>query len=145
MLENKEIIGKKYGPIHYELGAEKIKEFAIAITDFNPIYFKEIDTSKDSTRGVIAPPIFAVVYIQKIVNMALNDPALSLDLAMLVHAEQEFEFVKPVYSGDIISTEGTILDLFEKNAMEFIKLKTISKRNEQIVNTGISTFVVRKR
>ncbi len=137
MVQDKEIIGRKYGPIHYEVGAEKIKEFAIAITDFNPLYFAQ--------GRIIAPPIFAVVYIQKIVNMALNDPVLSLDLPMLVHAEQEFDFVQPVYSGDVITTEGTILDFFEKKMMKFVVLETKSTRNGELVNRGILTFVIRKR
>jgi len=145
MVEQREIIGKKYGPVKYEVGAEKIKEFAIAISDFNPIYFKELDTIKNGTRKVIAPPIFAVVYIQNIVNMALNDPALSLDLPMLVHAEQEFDFVDVVYAGDVITTEGTILDCFEKKMLKFVILETKSTRNAQLVNKGIFTFVIRKR
>ncbi len=144
MVENKVIIGRKYGPVNYEVGAEKIKEFAMAITDFNPIYFKEIET-KDGSKKVIAPPIFAVVYINKIVNMALNDRELSLDLPMLVHAEQEFEFLDVVYSGDVITTEGTILDFFEKRNLKFIVIETKSMRNRQLVNKGVLTFVVRKR
>lgn len=145
MVGDKEIIGRKYGPINYEVSAEKIKEFAIAITDFNPIYFKEIDTTKDDSRRVIAPPIFAVVYIQKIANMALNDPALSLDFPMLVHAEQEFDFIQPVYSGDVITTEGTILDFFAKKMLKFVILETKSTRSGELVNKGILTFVIRKR
>ncbi len=144
MVENKGIIGKKYGPVSYEVGAEKIKEFAMAITDFNPIYFKEVER-EDGSKRVLAPPIFAVVYINKIVNMALNDPELSLDLPMLVHAEQEFEFLDMVYSGDVITTEGTILNFFEKRSLKFIVIETRSTRNGQPVNRAILTFVVRKR
>lgn len=144
MAVNKESIGKKYGPITYEVGAEKIKEFAIAVTDFNPLYFKESNTP-DGRKGVIAPPIFAVVYIQKIINMALNDPELSLDLPMLVHAEQEFEFLDVVFSGDIISTEGIIQNLYEKRSLKFVVIETRSTRNGNPVSRGISTFVIRKR
>jgi hypothetical protein len=144
MVDTREIIGRKYGPINYEVGAEKIKEFAIAITDFNPVYFKQTEL-KDGTKRVVAPPIFAVVYIQKVINMALNDPALSLDLPMLVHAEQEFDFIDVVYSGDVITTEGCILNFFEKRNLKFIIIETKSTRNGQLVNKGISTFVIRKR
>jgi hypothetical protein len=77
--------------------------------------------------------------------MALNDPELSLDLPMLVHVEQEFDFIDTVYSEDVISTEGTILDIYEKSMMKFVVLETRSSRNGKLVNRGISTFVVRKR
>lgn len=138
-------IGKKYGPISYEVGVEKIKEFAMAISDLNPVYFKEAEASRSGLKGIAAPPIFAVVFIQKVVNMALNDPELSLDLPMLVHVEQEFEFLDIVYAGDIITTEGKILDIYEKSNMKFVVLETYSTRDGQPVNKGISTFLIRKR
>ncbi len=143
--------GKKYPTVYkYEVGLEKIKEYAMAVGDLNPLYINEDDAEKSRYGGIIAPPTFAAVYARGPVGSALFDPDLSLNLPMLVHGEQEFEFFDVVRPGDVILTEGEILDIYEKvtpkSSLDFVIVGTTSRRNHdnKIVCKGKWTFVIRR-
>ncbi len=137
-------LGKKYPPHVYEVGKEKIKEYARAIGDFNPLYLDDEKAKASKYGGIIAPPTFAVVYAGGPVGQMLMDGDLALNLMMLVHGEQEFEFGEVVRPGDVITTESEIVEIYEKKGKSFITMETTSKnqRGEMTVK-GRWTFVVR--
>ena len=59
---NAEAIGKTYPPFEYEVGKEKIREYAHAVGEDNPIYFDRAAATEAGFRDIAAPPMFAVVY-----------------------------------------------------------------------------------
>lgn len=137
MAIDKKFLGKKYSPVIYEVGKEKVKEYAMAITDNSPYYL-------DDKKGIVAPPTFAVVYAKEILAHFLLDKNLSLNLTMLVHGEQEFEFFKLVKPGDIIATGGEITDIRSKAGLDFITCETTStNQNNEMVSKGKWTFIIR--
>jgi acyl dehydratase len=73
------------------------------------------------------------------------DPELNLNMAMLVHGEQEFEFFEVVKAGDSITTGGRIRDIKNKEKLDVISVELESKNQHgRLVCRGIYTFVVRK-
>ncbi|PIU65693.1 MAG: hypothetical protein COS84_06575 [Armatimonadetes bacterium CG07_land_8_20_14_0_80_40_9] len=146
MIDHK-FVGKKAPLAKYEIGKEKIKEFALATGDKNPLYLDD-DYAKDSKfGGIIAPPMFAVVYAKEPVGDMLLDPELGLNLMMLVHGEEEFEFLEIVRPGDVITTEGWIGNIYEKEEkkLDFIVLETVSSNQEgKIVCKAKWIFVIRE-
>ena len=54
--------GKTYPPFEYEVGKEKIKEYAWAVGEDNPVHFDREQAKAAGFRDVVAPPMFAVVY-----------------------------------------------------------------------------------
>ena len=104
---NAEAIGKTYPPFEYELGKEKIREYARAVGEDNPVYFDRAAAREAGFRDVAAPPMFAVVYSWGAVALPAVDPEVDLNFAMLVHGGQEFDWGEPVCSGDVISTVAT--------------------------------------
>ncbi|MEW5947439.1 MAG: MaoC family dehydratase N-terminal domain-containing protein [bacterium] len=144
MAVNPKYIGKKYPPSTYEVGREKVREYADAIGDMNPLC-RSLEKARASKYGnIVAPPTFAVVYAKEPVGRMLLDPDLSLNLPMLVHGEQEFEFHNVVLAGDEITTEGEITEIYEKKGKDFVTCTTTSKNQRgELVCTGRWTFVVR--
>ena len=57
-----EAVGKRYPPFEYEVGKEKIAEYARAIGAENPVHFDRQAARDAGFRDVVAPPMFAVVY-----------------------------------------------------------------------------------
>ena len=110
---NAEAIGKTYQPFEYELGTEKIREYARAVGEDNPVYFDRAAAREAGFRDVAAPPMFAVVYSWGAVALPAVDPEVDLNFAMLVHGGQEFEWGEPVCSGDLISTVASVKDIHE--------------------------------
>lgn len=137
-------IGKKYPATVYEVGKEKIKEYANSIGDGNPLYLNDEKAKASKYGGIIAPPTFAVVFAKEPVGKMLLDPDLGLNLPMLVHGEQDFEFLKVVRPGDVISTGGEITEIYEKKGKGFITMTTTSmNQSGEEVCRGRWTFVVR--
>ena len=73
----------------------KIKEFAAAIGDSNPIYRDREAAQAAGHPDVIAPPTFPIVFSLQSGGGALADPDLGLNFAMVVHGEQRFEYTRP--------------------------------------------------
>jgi acyl dehydratase len=112
-------IGKTYPPFEYEVGREKIREYANAVGETNPIYQEPEAARAAGFANVVAPPLFCVVYSGRAMAPAVLDPELGINLALMVHGSQEFEWFTPVVAGDTITTEVKVKDAYEKNGMKF--------------------------
>ena len=141
---DKKFIGKKYPPYVYEVGKEKIKEYAQAVGDTNPLYNDDAKAAAGPYGGIIAPPMFAIVYAKGPAGACLFDGDLQLNLPMLVHGEQEFEFGAPVRPGDVITTDGFIESILDKKGKDFVTVKSESRNQKgEMVCNARWTFVVR--
>jgi acyl dehydratase len=141
---NAEAIGKTYPPYVYEVGKEKIREYALAVGEDNPVYYDREQAKAAGFRDVPAPPMFAVVYSWGSVALPAVDPEVELNFAMLVHGGQEFAWGEPVCSGDVISTVASVKDISEKGGMGFYVFETVSTNQDgQEVVRGTWTNIVR--
>jgi len=141
---NTAVIGKRYPPFEYEVGKEKVAEYARAVGEDNPVYFDREAARAAGFRDVPAPPMFAVVYSWGSLGAAALDPEVGMNFAMLVHGGQEFEWGEPVCSGDLISTEASVKDVSEKGGMGFYVFETVSLNQEGAeVARGTWTNIVR--
>jgi acyl dehydratase len=141
-----EAIGKTYAPVTYAVGREKIREYASAVGETNPLFF-DVDVARAAGYAdVVAPPMFAVVYASGSIMAALFDPEVGIDFAHMLHAGQEFEWGALVVAGDEITTTTTIAEIDERGGMGLYRFRTDS-RNEhgETVCTGSWRQVVRGR
>ena len=136
--------GKVYPPFEYEVGKEKIAEYARAVGEDNPVYFDREQARAAGFRDIPAPPMFAVVYSMGSVGPGLFDPDVGINFAMMVHGGQEFAWGDPVCSGDTISTATTVKDIFEKDGRGFYVFQSVSSNQlGQEVVRGTWTNIVR--
>ncbi len=156
---DKQFIGNKYGPSTYVVGAEKLREFAYAISGGVPSmgfsgtgapaglhpWLHDEQAAKESPYGsLIALPNFAVVFSIAPFGMAVTDPRLKIDLSMLVHGGQEFEFFEVVRPGDVLTSTGEITDLYDKAGLDFLVCTTESRNQTgALVVKGTWTAVIR--
>ena len=136
--------GKTYPPLAYEVGREKIKEYAYAVGEDNPVYFDRERARKAGFRDVVAPPMFAVVYSGPAVGPAIFDPEVGINFAMMVHGSQEFVWGEPVCAGDTVTTETTVKDISERGGMGFYVFESVSTNQDgREVVRGTWTNIVR--
>ena len=141
---NSEAIGKSYPPFEYEVGKEKIAEYARAVGEENPVYFDRAAAKEAGFRDIPAPPMFAVVYSSGSVAPGIFDPDVGINFAMMVHGGQEFEWGEPVCVGDVISTVTSVKDISEKRGMGFYVFESVSTNQDgQEVVRGTWTNIVR--
>jgi acyl dehydratase len=137
-------VGKSYPPTTYAVGREKVKEYAFAVGETNPLHVDHEVARAAGHADVVAPPMFAVVYQGRSITQALFDPELAIDFAHLVHGEQAFEWHRLVVAGDELSTTLTVADISEKMEIAFYVFATesVDERGE-VVCTGTWTNIVR--
>src|SRR5881227_1940918 len=112
-------IGKSYDPVTYAVGREKIREYAAAVGETNPLHF-DVDAARAAGYAdVVAPPMFVVVYAGRAVAPAIFDPEVGLNFAMMVHGGQEFRWGPVVVAGDEVTTTATVKDISDRGEMEF--------------------------
>jgi acyl dehydratase len=137
-------IGKAYGPIKYEIGREKMKEYASAAKDGRPIYHDEEFAATTKYGDIIAMPNFAAVYGLRGAAMVLLDQEVKLNLAMLVHGAQEFEWFTVVKPYDKIVETGRIADIYDKGGLDFVVYEGESRNQDgELVCRARATFIIR--
>ncbi len=146
---NRKAIGKTYPPISYEVGREKIREYARATLQKNRLYTDPDFAARSQYGTIVAPPSFVAVYCGEMYNQVFYDKELGIELPRIVHGEQEFKFGEVVRSGDTITSSAQIMDVFSKKSSsgvinEFCVVKTESRnQNMQMVCEGMWTLVQR--
>jgi acyl dehydratase len=136
--------GKTYQPFEYEVGKEKIREYAMAVGEENPVYFDRDKAKEAGFRDIPAPPMFAVVYSAGSVGPAVLDPEVGINFMMMVHGGQEFLWGEPVCAGDTITTETEVKDITERDDKAFYVFESVSRNQEgQEVVRATWTNIVR--
>ena len=144
MAVNTDVIGKTYPTTLYAVGREKIKEYASAVGEHNPIHLDHEAARAAGFADVVAPPMFAVVYSQASVVPGLFDPEVGIDFAHMVHGSQEFRWGPLVVAGDEITTAATLADVSERGGMGFYVFTTESRNQDgETVCVGTWTNIVR--
>jgi acyl dehydratase len=92
------------GTMRVELG--KVREFARAVKDPNPAFLAD--------DAPIAPPTFLMTIAHWIGDMGKTRSAVKLDYRRLLHGEQEFEYLRPIHAGDVLTFRSRTKDVFEK-------------------------------
>lgn len=137
-------IGKQFEPTHYAVGREKIKEYARAVGETNPLHLDEAAARAAGYADVLAPPMFVVVYSGPAVVPALFDPEVEMNFAMMVHGGQQFEWGQPVVAGDEITTTASVKEIYEKDGRGYYVFESVSvnQRGEQVCR-GTWSHIVR--
>ena len=150
-------VGRKYGPYTYKLGLEKMREFSFVVSGgtpglgygappegLHPLLWDDEAARRGPHGGVVAFPTFAVTFAIRPFSAAVTDPELAINLLMLVHGEQEFEYFEVMRDGDVMTTTGEIAQLYSKAGMDFVVVKTESKNQHgKLVVRGTWTAVIR--
>lgn len=123
---NRSLVGKTYpGSGWYEVGREKIREFALAIGDTNPAYTDPEAAKQLGYPDVVAPPTFLTVLTFRFAAQGpVVDPELGLNYALVVHGEQRFVHHRPVRPGDRLTVSSRIEDIRDAGRNELLTVAT---------------------
>ncbi|GAB2520775.1 dehydratase [Nocardia heshunensis] len=87
----------------YEVGREKIREYARAVQDFHPAHWSEDAAAELGYSGLIAPTTF-ISTTAMLANRRLLETLLS-GYDIVVQTDQVFEMYQPVVAGDRLNSE----------------------------------------
>ncbi len=141
------LIGRSYPPSRpYEVGREKIREFAAAIGDDNPAYSDPEAAAALGYPDVIAPPTFPIVFTMQATRPALFDPEIGIDYSMVVHGEQRFVYTRPLHPGDRLVSTVTIEGARTSAGSDILSLRVdAADEGGAHVVTAYTTLVARAK
>jgi acyl dehydratase len=145
MALDQRFVGRTYGPgPAYEVGREKIREFADAIGDPNEAYRDPEAAKALGHPDVIAPPTFPVIVSMRSSVDLVADPELGLDYSRVVHGEQRFAYTRPVRAGDRLVGVLTVDSIRSAAGNDILATRTELRTPEgEHVVTAYSTIVAR--
>ena len=136
--------GKVFAPVTYAVGREKIREYARAVGETNPLHADLEAARAAGYPDLVAPPMFAVVYTSPAIGPAFFDPEVGMDFARMVHGAQRFDWHAPVVAGDEITTEAAHESTNERGGLTFFVFTTRSANQDGgLVCEGRWTNIVR--
>ena len=142
---DRSFVGRKYPPTPpYEVGREKIREFADAIGDPNPAYRDPEAARALGHPDVVAPPTFPIVLSMRAAAQVVGDPELGLDYSRVVHREQRFVYPRPVYAGDRLTVTVSVETIRSAAGNDLVTTRgDVATVDGEPVLTAYSTLVAR--
>ena len=143
---DRSLIGKTYPEILFSVEKERLKFFAKATQQSDPIYFDEDVAKKNGHPSILAPPTFitTIVYGQEKPYQYLED--LGIPIGSILHARQEYTNYESIYAGDELRMESKIGEIYEKKdgMLEFISfISNYKNQKNELVAESVSTLVLR--
>jgi acyl dehydratase len=138
-------VGRTYPPTPtYEVGREKIREFADAIGDDHAAYRDPEVARALGYPDVIAPPTFPIIITLPAGWQVSDDPDLGIDYTRVVHGEQRFLPVRPVRAGDRLQVTVSIDSIRAAAGNDLITTRAdVATVEGEHVGTAYGLMVVR--
>lgn len=142
---NQAFVGRRYEADRlYEVGREKIREFATAVGASDPAHHDEAAARALGYADILAPLTFPIILTMGLELRLMADPELGLDFTRVVHREQRFVHHRPVLAGDRLWT-AVIVDAIRVAAgNDLVTTRAeVSAEDGSAVVTAYSTLVAR--
>ncbi|MGQ0778759.1 MAG: FAS1-like dehydratase domain-containing protein [Pseudonocardiales bacterium] len=138
-------VGRSYPAAgSYQVGREKIREFAEAIGDDDAVYRDSAAARAAGYPDVIAPPTFAIILSMKAQELLIDDPELGLDFSRVVHGDQSFTHHRPIHAGDELAATLHVDGILSKGGNDMLTVRCeITDGTGAPVTTARSMLVVR--
>lgn len=114
------IIGTHYRyPDYFEVGREKVREFARAVKDDHPAHFSEEAATEYGCDALMASLTFVAVAGRRVQLEIFNQFDVPVHMERVLHRDQKLAFHRPIVAGDklwfdsyldsVIESHGAIL------------------------------------
>jgi acyl dehydratase len=132
------MIGKEYPPFTLDVEKGRIRQFAQAIGDDNPVWSDEATAKAQGFQAIPAPPTFGFTLAMDAQQPFLVLGDMQIDKRKSMHGEQIFTYHAPILAGDTITGRQKIVDMYDKKggALQFIVTETrlSNQRNEPVAD-----------
>lgn len=142
---NRAFLGRTRGPDGpYEVSREKIRDYAVATQESNPVYYEIDSARKAGYKDVIAPPSFVFHLFFRYGGWPFFDPDFGKKkLPVCVHRSQSIKTIRPIYPGDVLWQTTTVTDIREVSIHDEFTTQHIitddsSKEVAEVINTILS-------
>ena len=128
------------------IDAARLKFFAEAIGETNPIYLNGDAARAAGYTDIPVPPTFLMAGTMDSGVLFDMFDRMNVPIGKVLHGEQQFAYLAPVVVGDVVAISTRIVDIYDKKngALEFIITENIvTNQHGKVVAKMRGTTVVR--
>lgn len=128
----------------YEIGREKIREFARAVHDDHPAHRDENEAAHLGHPTLIAPVTFVSVIGTAVLSDLFRYLLIGYDVSGVLHTDQKISIHRPLRAGDYLSSDLCLESFRRSNGSDIMVTgNTITDQFGRPVATTSTTFVAR--
>ncbi len=148
-MADKSLIGAETPPGTAEAVAKEMVQFCEAIGDARPEYVDEQAAAAGKFGALVAPPTYPMRFLFDALDPDLFFK-LGLNMAGIVHAEQEFVYERPVKAGERLTIAGKVHDIWEKQGrsgmLDFVtfEARAVEETTQEHVFTARMTLISKR-
>jgi acyl dehydratase len=141
---NQELKGKEYQEVEFVVERDRVAQFDDAIGEDAPV-FRDPQTAKEMGYDEqLAPPTFVTAMQIMTSGQVVLDQELGLNYSLVVHGEQEYEWLRPVKVGEKLRATPRIADIYARGPNEFLVIEAdIKDQSGETVVIARSTLLSR--
>ncbi|WP_330256333.1 fused (3R)-hydroxyacyl-ACP dehydratase subunits HadA/HadB [Nocardia sp. NBC_00565] len=139
------MVGRRYRMAdHYEVGREKIREFARAVRDFHPAHWNEDAAGDLGYDALIAPLTFSSI-VWLLVQRKMFDSVLTgYDISQVLQTEQSITVHRPLVAGDRLHCDSFVESFRQFGDMDFMVTRNVlTNQHKELLQTAYTTVVAR--
>ena len=135
------LAGREMQPLTGVVKVEDIRHFAGAIGDSNPIFHDPAAAELAGFRATPTTPTFVTRF-----HISFAEAGLDPEHSQVIHAEQEYEYTRPLYAGDTFTARYHVASVRQSGRTDGMAIMGIELQGdvaEERVLTGRATLIVR--
>jgi N-terminal half of MaoC dehydratase len=127
--DRKTLIGRMFPAVTYVINEDDIKDYLPVAGEEHPAFRSDEEAHTAGYVRRVIPPSFAP-YIA-ILGMLRSfdwekDFFLDYKTGTAMFGEQELEYLRPLYVGEILTIQGTVVDVYEKQGKRLFDVAKVS-------------------
>jgi acyl dehydratase len=137
------IIGSNYrGSDYFEVGREKIREFALAVKDDHPAHYSEAAAAEAGYPALVAPLTFAAIAGRRVQLEIFTKFKIPINIARVMHRDQKFVFHRPIFAHDKLFFDTYLDSVIESHGAVIAEIRSeITDADGKPVITGVVTML----
>jgi acyl dehydratase len=137
------LIGSHYrAPDYFEVGREKIREFAVAVKDDHPTHYSETDAAEAGYDALVAPITFLAVAGRRVQLEIFTKFSIPINIARVMHRDQKFLFHRPIQAHDRLYFDTYLDSVIESHGAVICEIRSeVTDAEGKPVVTSVVTML----
>jgi acyl dehydratase len=143
MAIGRDIVGTHYRyPDYFDVGREKIREFALAVKDDHPEHFNEDAAAAAGYPGLVASLTFVAVAGRRVQLEIFKHFDVGINLARVFHRDQKLHFHRPILTGDKLYFDAYLDSVLVSHGTVIAELRSeVTDAEGKPVLTTVATMI----
>jgi acyl dehydratase len=140
---NTDILGMVWEyPDSYEVGREKVREFARSVKADDPACLEESAAAELGYDGIVAPPTFVTILGKLVQADFMRKVDTGYETLQMVQVDQRFVFHKPILAGDVLHARMEIDSVVERFGADIVVTRnTLTNQHGELVMEAWTTVM----